>query len=261
MFCTKNVYGQKLDAIVRPDNTFVTFNDTLSKKEVVPPVMSQHILYMFQHYKDDPYNIAVKSPIIYKVTYSQQIDIYVVELRISAGIEYKLFAFDHDLKIGTTHPMSIFGSYMENKEEGFAKQYRLLSPSYIYFAYLTSKHKKEIVVKERVHNGTAYNGEVDHIYQLTQKMDFVQRLCIESKWIEPLTGCLLERTLKDDTLLSELHCKSGKPKIVGKVILRFGHYVHITNKEVIDTNFKFLLITGSNKKESYFLRNGSSFAY
>jgi len=132
-----------------------------------------------------------------------------------------------------------------------------LSYPYIYFKNITDNQHKNIVIKERVHNGTAYNGEVDHILSLNRQMKLTQVLCIESKLIDPNNGCIINRSLKKGVLICELKCKQKKPQLIGEVGLKLKPDVKIISKKAFIPEYSSVLITGSNVNEKKFLIYGT----
>jgi hypothetical protein len=241
-------------AIVRADNSFVTYDDSVSKTVTVPPKVGAKISAIYSHYKDDPFSAGYK-PLVFKVSYNSKIDIYVLKIHSAAGIAYQFLAYDHHSKNITARPIAIFGGFMENNEEGFKKEYRLLSGPCLYFS------GKQIVIKERTHNGTFHNAEDDHFYVLNKHMQFRQVLCVESKTIDATTGCLIHRELQNHTLLCTINCKGTKPKMIGEVSLALQPEAHIKNKKVIDSAYSDLLISESGINDNRFLNRGSSHAY
>jgi hypothetical protein len=244
-----------IEAIVRPDNSFVNYDDSSSKTVSVPKLVNDKIKTVYKKYKDDLFSAGYK-PLVFKVRYSANIDIYVLKVHAAPGvIYYKFLAFDHSLQKITVHPVSIYGTWMENNEEGFKTSYRLLSGPLIYFT------DKQIVIKERMHNGTAHNAEDDHYYVLNDNLQFKQVLCIESKTIDAMSDCLIRRTLQHDTLICTTTCNGAKSAIIGKVVLNFKPHVHIKNKQAMNDKYSDVLVSESGVNDEKFLQQGSSFAY
>lgn len=261
----QNQFGLKfkrIRAICRTDNSFVTYNDSLSPKENIPSIVISKIKDLYKKtYIINPWRNENNNPVIFKVSYSRDIDIYIVKIYFFNGILYRLIAFNNVTKITTTISPIINGKWMENQERGFSKNIHFLENPLIYFQDINHEGKKDIIVKERAHNGDVYNAEVDHVYSLDQKMNFNVLLCIESKYLYFLNDCVINRSLKDDTIVSELVCHNNKPIIIGKVKIKPGIRVKIVDRKVYQPEFQNFLITGSGIKDETFLKRGYTFKY
>jgi hypothetical protein len=122
-------------AIVRGDNTFVSFNDTQSKKEPIPKLVVRKIRKIITE-SINSVGIEDDQPgnnIVFKINYKNGIAIYVVKIYVFAAISYKLIAYDPKNRTITKIPPTIIGTFMENNEEGFVKDARLIDGRLLYF--------------------------------------------------------------------------------------------------------------------------------
>ncbi len=249
-----HVHSANFRAITRKDNSFVTYDDSISQTATIPLVAKKRIANIYTSYRNDPFAEGYK-PLIFKVRYNSRVDIYVLKIHAASGITYKFLAYDHFTRKITQKPVAIFGKWMENNEDGFEKDNHLLSGQLLYFK------DGQVVIKERTHNGTVYNAEDDHYYTLDSHMRFRQLLCIESKSVDDMSDCLIRRTLKNDTLICTLNCKKAPSKLVGKVRLGFKPDAHVISKKIIDSAYRDLLVSSGSVSEKRFLNKGSSYTY
>jgi hypothetical protein len=122
-------------------------------------------------------------------------------------------------------------------------------------------NQENIVVKERAHNGNAYNAVVEYIYSLSADMQFHQVLCIESKYMDVMTDCIIVRSLNKNVLVDQLICPKMKAREIGRVELTFSPTAKISEKKIYDGQYKDLLITGSGVDEKQFIVEGFHFRY
>ena len=254
-----NKLSSGLKAIHRSDNSFVTYNDSLSIKVPIPLIVKNKIGGLLKNYESSsPPDYENLPPVAFKINYSKNIDIYIVKLYSFTAISYYLIAFNNVSNSITKTLPSINGKWMENKEAGFMKGDHLLTDPLFYFQDINHDGKKEIIIKERVHNGTAYNAVVNHIYSLDKQMNFNKIICIESRWIDPMNGPGINRSLHNNIITSEL-INNNKVTAIGKVKLTGAQKV--ISEKCYQPEYENLLITGSGVNDEVFLRNGYTFRY
>jgi len=113
-----------LKAILRRDNSFVSYNDSLSKKQIIPTIVANKIAAIYKKHSKDPYADKNLNPIIFKVCYNDSVDIYVAKVYSVGSAVYKFLAFNHYSRQVGKYPISIYGGFMENSEGGFNQEYR-----------------------------------------------------------------------------------------------------------------------------------------
>ena len=253
-----------MKAIVRADNDFVTYSDEYSARENIPRIVSKKILSLLEECKGDDirYDKSTECKhIVFKVKYTDSISIYIPKIYLDPTLRYYFIAYDSKTSRITAKPPYINGDNMENGEEGFRPEARLLKNPLIYFSPFDLKNSKgTMVVKERAHNGTAYNAVIENYYSIDTYMNLSNFLCIESKAIVFVDGlCRIYRTLKDDMIVSTMACENDEsPKLLGSVKLKISaNSVQIVSTEVNDKrieNDKRFLVTASGIEEEAFLK-------
>jgi hypothetical protein len=253
-----------IKAIVRADNDFVTYNDEYSERESIPEIVSKKIRSILDECKTDyiRYDNSKECEYsIFRIKYTNIVSIYIAKVNLEPTIRYYLIAYDSKTSRITNKPPWIYGSYMENDEEGFVPESRLLEKPLIYFSRFDSKNSKgTVVIKKRAHNGTSYNAVIDNYYSIDAYMNLKNFLCIETKSFADVFGdCLINRTLKDNIIVSTMKCENDEqPKLLGSVRLEMSeNNVQIVSTEVKDKrieNDKRFLVTASGVEEETFLK-------
>jgi hypothetical protein len=255
-----------LTAIERIDNDFVTTNDISGKKAPIPLNVDLRIEKLLEICRNsnsylESHGSKVTIPVIFKITYNADVDIYIVKFASFDNIAYKLIAYNIHTKLASDKAPSILGNFMEDGESTFDKQARLLSKPLIHFEDINHDGKKYIVIKEREHNGTVYNAVVEHYYSLDEHMNFDQKLCIETSYADPFnTSRLISRQLRGNDLISYL-TKDGKTSVIGDVKLNLNSPRKVVSKKCYKSEYADLLITGRGINEETFLKRGHTFQY
>ncbi|PLK42096.1 hypothetical protein [Emticicia sp. TH156] len=248
-----NYLGIPSKAIIRSQNDFVTYSDTVSLKEEIPPVVRSKMKSLI---KGSDYS---ENNLVFKVTYSSSVFIYIFKTYSFSIVRFYLIAYDaKNDRVSTISP-SINGKWMENNEQGFST--RLLYEPLIEFQDFDNDNRNEIIIKERVHNGTFYNAVINNYFKLDKYLEFKKVFALESYYKTPIDDCIIRRTLKGRKVISELKCDSHDFSPVGEADLEFSRNVRIKSKNSIDEKYKGLLITGSGLNETVFINKGYSIAY
>ena len=251
-------------AIVRSDNDFATYNDKDSERENIPEIVSKKIRYLLEECRTDYYRYDKSSEckyIVFKVKYTDSISIYICKIYYQHSVRYYLLAYDSKTSRITDKSPHINGDHMENDEEGFRPEYRLLEKPLISFGLFDSNSSKgTVVIKQRIHNGT-FNAVIDEYYSIDTYMNLNAFLYIESKVIVYGDGwCIINRRLKGDVIVSTEKCEDDEqPKLIGSVRLEISrNNVRVISTEVNDKRFENspLLVTASGVKEETFLNKG-----
>ncbi len=255
---SKRIIYKNLRAIKRTDNSFVTYNDSTSVRVKVPLMVQKKInSFIARRSLFKTHDLIRERPVIFEVRYDKSTSIYVVKYTFMFTIFYQFIGFDSKSSTITENPPAIIGTYMDNNEEGFEAGDHLISGKMIEFKDVNNDGRLDVITQERVHNGTAYNAAVTHIYSFDKKMRFNTYLCIESKMIYEPNNCVITRVLKNDTLVCNIAC-NNKASIIGTVKLDLKRK-KIIAKKVFQAEYKDFLITGGGVKESDFLLNGDNF--
>lgn len=254
-----------MKAIVRSDNDFATYNDKDSLRENIPEIVANKIRYLLKECRTDFYRYDKSSEcdyIVFRVKYTKYISVYVSKIYYQHSVRYYLVAYDSKTSRITNKPPHINGDAMENDEEGFLPEARLLEKPLISFSPFDSNNcKGTVIIKQRMHNGTGYNAVIDEYYSIDAYMDLNAFLYIESKAVVYGNGrCIVNRSLKDDVIVSTIKCEDDEqPKLMGKVRLEISeNNVRIISIEVSDKMFENspYLVTASGVKKETFLNKG-----
>jgi hypothetical protein len=255
---SKRVIYKNLSAIKRTDNSFVTYNDSTSIRAKVPLMVQKKInSFIARRSLSKTHDLIRERPLIFEVHYDNSTSIYVVKYTFMFTIFYQFIGLDLKSSAITETPPAIIGTYLENNEEGFEAGGHLISGKMIKFKDINNDGRVEVLTQERVHNGTAYNATITHIYLFDEKMRFNTYLCIESKMIYEPNNCVITRVLKNDTLVCNITC-NNKTSIIGTVKLDLKRK-KIIAKNVFQAEYKDYLITGGAVKENDFLLKGDNF--
>lgn len=245
-------------AIIRADNDFVTYTDTISPRLPIPQLVNQKIDTLLEK------NKKLKLIDIFEVKHDDNINVYLVKTKgVSKVLRYYLFAYHLNNKIITKEPPYVNGRWMENDEVGFHPSRRFLTPPLLYFEDINKDNHSEIVIKIRVHNGTVYNALVHNFYQINNNMDISLIFAFESKQVDLMNhGCLIEREISSNQINVKLNCPDKRPSLIGKAIINFkeGKF-SVQKKEVFHKWYDELLITGSTTPENEFLNKGYQSIY
>ena len=152
----------------------------------------------------------------------------------------------------------------------------LLEKPLISFADLLQNHRRQIVVEERVHNGTMYNGVVYNYFDVGPDLSLTRVLALEKRVLtigaqEGLIVRTLERSGPNQLRLKSYMTPEGKLRKrqeLGYVILETagpGSPFHVKQRHPKSKDVDSILVTysGANEQGSddAFLRDGYTFHY
>lgn len=241
-----------IKAIVRDDNDFVTYRDTLSKTTSIPKAVQLAVESIAKE-QDERFIDQ-----IFQVENREGIDLFIIRMRQSESLFYHIVAYDKIKKIVSKGYVSINGKWMNNNEAGLSL--KLLTPPLIFFNDFNSDGVKDIVIKERVHNGNMYNAAVWNYITIDSDMMIKKRLFIEARYMSIIDECLIERTYDNSEIKINKVCGIQSSEI-GRVFLNIGDSVSIIRQVLRAPEYEGMLITGSGDNESKFLNFGYEFEY
>jgi hypothetical protein len=274
---------KKLTAIVAQDNDLSLDKQPKGERVGVPKAVQQTIHTVARKAFENWKRAAQGSSEAQKYFEMKLNDVYGMVFRIEApqkkalfifqenglfgAIFYHLILFDPHKNVVTQSPPRIYGKWMQGGFWGA----KLLEPL-ISFDDLDQDGSPEIIIQERVHNGTMYNAAVYHYFKVGPDMSLHQILAMETRLIdlytEDLGGLIIRRVTKlapnQVKLETFLEVEHRKPQKLGETILiRDGGYspFQISSHHIINPQYKGLLITGSEKDENDFLKTGYDFYY
>lgn len=86
--------------------------------------------------------------------------------------------------------LPIKGAWIDNREEGYNKGFRFLQPPLFEWKDLDGDGEKELIIKDRQHNGTLYNTAVKHLFRVRNEslkylgaFEYITHLPIEEKFL------------------------------------------------------------------------------
>ena len=233
-----------LFAIKRSDNTFVSFKDTVSEKAIVPKIVEHKIRNELSKDKTG------KLDNVFIITYSEKIHLYVCKIKYIYAIEYIVILHNNVLNKVSDKVIDINGTFSDNNENGFVV--KLINKPLLEIVDIDGDGNKEVLIRERKHNGTSYNAVVAKYYKIINELEFKKMILIEERNKNPMNNCIIERRLTSDfSINSFLNCKDSVLSKIGfyKIDLKTGL---LYDKYIYNDEFENQLITGSGENELKF---------
>jgi hypothetical protein len=210
---------------------------------------------------------------VFRISAAPDIDLYVAEISPNyAARFFFLLLFDPATGAITGHPPRVSAKWTQ----GSGWKDPLLAKPLISFADLFGNHHRQIVVEERVHNGTMYNGVVYNYFDVGPGLSLTRVLAFERQvlTIGPDEGRIarsLKRAgpnqLRLDSVL-EPQAKPRKRRALGYVILESpgpGSPFQVKQRHPEGNGSASILVTYAGADTSggddAFLREGYSFYY
>ena len=249
LFCSLKASSNWYDSVVvRADNVFVSYYDSVSPRKETPATI-RNVCGKYYANNDLGRNQ------IFKITFGT-IDIYVIR---NSGIDFEdycLYAYDSLYNNLSDTPFIIKGKWSTDEESGFDKP--LLKNKMIEIS------GNNIILRERVHNGTSYNAVLLYSLVCNEKLDFFIKYCIE----ECSLCCMPEMKLNEYLIIRreiteglQINCflENGKKNkgYIGSYNLSVdGDIIKI---HVVDNKFSTWIVTTSGIDPQLFSKLGSSF--
>jgi len=280
--CRPSVRPSKLTGIVRPDNDFTADDAPEGDQVGVPTAVAEKIHALVRdlyrkieadHEAACHYGIQDLYGPIFRINAPKNRALYAFKRRYMLGIGfYDFILFDPSTGRVTPKPPSIYAKWMKAHDDD------LIVKPLVSFDDVDLDGKQEVVVEERVHNGTVYNAIVYHYFRVGQDASLNPILAVETNAIDLLKaqeGWLLVREvrklgpgqLKLETY-SQLGDAASQRAKLGEVILttaKAGQPFKVAERHAIDPRYEGALITvssdESNPDENEFLLNGYTFYY
>jgi len=278
----KSVQPTKLQAIAAEDNDFSTVADPSGQLLPVPkPVARQIHALVTDAYRR--WNCTPKeqcfTPIrdfygpIFRIVTPRHRYLYVFKRVAPLGASfYFLLLYDPATQRVTQQPRAIFGKWMEGGLDS------LMQKPLVSFDDLDQDGAPEIVVEERVHNGTIYNAVVYHYYHVSADLSLLPVLALETNAIDLLkekeNGLVVRQITKLDPghlrldTFSEVREPTKLREKLGEVCLKSdgpGEPFQVQEHRFFDQRYSGGLVTLSgdttDADENTFLRDGYTFYY
>jgi hypothetical protein len=207
---------------------------------------------------------------IFRITAPSNLEIHVFRRMAPLGAEFFFFiVFDPVTKKITQEPAYIFAKWMSLVSGDVELQLPLLS-----FDDVDGDGQKEILIRERVRNGTMYNAIVHHYYHLSADLALHHMLAVETGLNDLFTedqDGTINRTVQKIgrgqlrvVVDLEFAGRPSKRRNLGEFVLRnsrAGEPFRVVARKVFDPNYAEILVTASGESESAFIRDGYRFYY
>lgn len=196
--------------------------------------------------------------------------LYVFRLRQPFGKDYYYFyLYNSETNTVTKAPPSIYAKWMNMVEPSVTEN------PIVSFRDLDGDGNKELVVQERVHNGTMYNAIVYHDFRVRPDLTLQRMLALESQLVDLYTenedGIIIRTTetisLNELRLIATLEGRSNtiRTERLGEAILRRAgpeRPYEVVSRRVFNEKYRELIVSafGTND-DNQFLRAGYQFHY
>lgn len=198
------------------------------------------------------------------IDYDENIDIYSVKIKNYTNVLIYLIAHDKINNIVTQTPPFINGKWMENDEKGFKSENQLLTGELIHIVDLEGDNKPEIAIEERVHNGNIYNAVVSNFFAINKTtLELKLLLALENKYKYIFEDkCMINRKIEGNCIVVEKKYDKSAPVLIGRIFLKIKNgQTKIVKKEIYESEYKEIIVTGSGLKDKIFIKNGYKYLY
>lgn len=213
---TKDSSSQWLDsAICRPDNAYYTFVDTSSPRSSVPIELRK---IFQQHYQ--PHHPSLRNQIF--EIHHRNLFLFVVRYN-EAGVEtqenYYFWLYNPKTGEVSQQPFTIVGTWIANGEEGF--DVKLMTRP------LIELKRKKMVIRERRHNGNAYNAIIQYAITYDKRLNWQIKYVVEEKSL-----VVIPESTEMPIIISR-HCKGNKVYSFGLYTLRNSNTEKIGEYKIV----------------------------
>ena len=247
---SNTIRTDKYLCVHRMDNSIVNYKDTISPRVNIDLEVEKHLKYFEK--KLDGFDVEE----IFQISVSNSVLLYCCKFKNFTGQFLDVFFMEDSVskKISKKH-FIINSTWMENNEAGFDEQSRLLDTSIFYFRRTSDDGNVKFVIRERVHNGNFYNAVIDHYFQIDlYKIEFIHIVNIESKFISPIDGCLINRVFDGKQIRCYLKCRDKSEEFIGSSEILYGKKFKILSRKIENAMYSKMLITGGFLGEVLFLK-------
>ena len=257
--CSHRGDSRQLYAIRVTCGDFDPSSEDTGRGEVVPANVASGISEAINRYRvqfeiqnlnvDD--SEIIKS--IFKISLDSDISIYLFKTESHPAARYFFFAQNNLTNKISQVPFEMNGTFMD--ERGFQTESRLVNKPYISLGVLEGVPGEVLFIKQRAHNGTAYNAVIEHYFSLDPDMNFRKIISVESLTCVPTNeDCIIQRRLKSDTLNVVLKCNDSERQLGwAKVNWATGK---CAETYISDSEYSSVFFTASGITDSTFMRSG-----
>jgi hypothetical protein len=258
-------------ALVLNDSSFFINEDIDSYpiKVLTPRSVSKTMSLIIDRANDSLQDVF-KLDKVYRMSYDFQLYLYICKMKGTySGVIRYYFLLNNDVNDKVTQiPPSINGKWMSKNEGGFKEQYKLLKAPLISFEDIDNDFNKEIIVKERLHNGSIYNAVIQNYFKVDLvNLSLTRIFCLEIQAFHPFDNQIsVYRQFKNNTIYTKLISNKNDglrdTSEIGTIKVNFidGH-INMGEENLSNSIYGRLLITNSNIEGNRFLRNGYHFTY
>lgn len=233
MFLTTSLNSQNYFAMKLDENTIVStcVDDTSQVR------MPDHVTNVIV----ENLNIGkgyIQFECAFNIFYNENYDIYIIKTNEVSIKFYSIVLFNK--KNNNTHLLKdeIYANNMENNESGFSEEYRLINENLLEIQDIDNDNNNEILIRERMHNGTAINTVNLHYYKIINN-ELIKLFTIEESTVIPMTeeNTILRRRLEGNIVF----VSDEKDRLIGKykIDLKSGK---ISNIRMYDYQYEKFII-------------------
>jgi hypothetical protein len=272
--------SQELTAIVTADNDMSLADYPIGKRVPVPGPVQMRIHALVSRAVErrrtqgitlDDYGVTVEyfyGPII-RITMPDEKYLFVFKQKDMFGvIFYHLILFDPMAELVTQDPPAIYGRWMEGGDWGAKLENPLVS-----FDDLDQDGRPELVIEERVHNGTMYNAVVYHYFKIDPDLSLFRIMALETRLIDLFTedqeGAIVRKITKLEPnrlkIGTFLQIPNQQLEPLGEVIVgrrTSNGPFQVVSRHPFNLKYReFLICAFGEEDEDRFLRIGYNFYY
>lgn len=173
----------------------------------------------------------------FNIFYNENYDIYIIKTKEVTSKFYSIVLFNKKNK--NTHLLKdeIYANNMENNESGFSEENRLINENLLEIKDIDNDNNNEILIRERMHNGTAVNTVNLHYYKIIDN-ELIKLFTIEESTVIPMSeNSILRRKLDGN----KVFVSDEKNRPIGKytIDLKSGK---ISNIKIYDYRYERYII-------------------
>ena len=219
IFLTTSLNSQNYFATKLEENTFVSTCIDDSYQVRIPENITELLVKKL--------NIGeghIQFECAFNIFYNQNYDIYVIKTKEVTTKYYSIVLFNKKNK--NTHLLKdeVYSNNMENNESGFSEENRLINENLLEIKDIDNDDTNEILIRERMHNGTAVNTVNLHYYKIINN-ELNKLFTIEESTVIPMTeNTILRRKLEGNKVV----VSDEKNRLIGK------YTIDLENGEITD---------------------------
>jgi len=265
----------RIKAVARPDNDISFSTQTGSSIQVPAPVqdkinaLAAEACFEVRAYSTDSLPLASFYGVTFVVSSPDDFQVFAFSRPQVFASSVFFILYDTPTHRLTPTPVEIYAKWAHD-DDGVCER------PFVTFEDLDHDGRKELVIRERTHNGTSYNACVRHYYRVGSDLSLFPMLAVEERSLQDFLGVnnawLLRRVRfvsRDSLTVVTILSTPGHPeRKVGEVLLSrhaTAHYAgcayQLTDTRVVDPKFQQALITDSPAHDENFILTGKTLWY